>query len=346
MTSPDLSPELAALLRSARPAAPPELRARVRELSSRRPEPAFWHRLRLPSRRAALVALPAAAALALASAGVLGLARSDGAPEAVPERTEQLAGTTESDKSVPAAGAPSTQLGAQDSAVGPTGERAQRVGATLTVEVADPDAVSRAAQEALDLTRTLGGHVVTSSVTTGDQGSASITVRVPVGKVQEAIVGLSDLGRIVSQQVSIQDLQADLDRMARRERSVLEQIARISARLESEDLGAGTRAALEARRRALRSELRQLRQGISSTNAEASMATIQLTVVTSDSLGGVATPSRLDRTLDEALNVLVWEAVVALAVLIVAAPFALVFGAAWLGHRLYRRREDERLLAT
>jgi hypothetical protein len=36
--------------------------------------------------------------------------------------------------------------------------------------------------------------------------------------------------------------------------------------------------------------------------------------------------------------------VIALAVAIVAAPFVLVGLAAWLGRRLYRRREDERLL--
>ena len=49
---------------------------------------------------------------------------------------------------------------------------------------------------------------------------------------------------------------------------------------------------------------------------------------------------------DEALNVLAWEAVIALGILIVFAPFALVGLAAWLGRRLYRRHEDERLLAT
>ncbi len=57
-------------------------------------------------------------------------------------------------------------------------------------------------------------------------------------------------------------------------------------------------------------------------------------------------PSRLDRTLDEALNVLVWEGVIAMAIAIVAAPFALLFFATWLGRKLYRRREEERLLAT
>ena len=76
------------------------------------------------------------------------------------------------------------------------------------------------------------------------------------------------------------------------------------------------------------------------------MSTIQLTVVTPGAFGVVAPPARLDRTIDEALNALVWEAVIALAVLIVAAPFALVALGTLLGRRLYRRREEERLLAT
>jgi hypothetical protein len=77
------------------------------------------------------------------------------------------------------------------------------------------------------------------------------------------------------------------------------------------------------------------------------MSTIQLTVVTPGAIGGVVPgPSRIDRTIDEALNALAWEAVVALGMIIVLAPFALVAFAAWLGHRLYRRHEEERLLAT
>jgi hypothetical protein len=214
------------------------------------------------------------------------------------------------------------------------------------VEVADSDAVSRAAQDALDLTRRLGGHVVSASVATGTEGSAALTVRVPVGKVQEAIVGLSALGRIVSQQVTIEDLQETLDALERREASVRSQIARITARLASEPLDAETRAVLETRVKTLRAELRGLRRGISGTNAEARMSTIQLTVVTPGAFGAVVPPDRLDRTIDEALNVLLWEAVIVLALLIVMAPFALAAFATLLGRRLYRRREEERLLAT
>jgi hypothetical protein len=63
-------------------------------------------------------------------------------------------------------------------------------------------------------------------------------------------------------------------------------------------------------------------------------------------MGAVAPPSRIDRTIDEALDILAWEAVIGLAILIVLAPFVLVGFAAWLGRRLYRRHEEERLLAA
>jgi len=346
MTSSELMHEL----RASRPAAPTALRARIREISAQETAraPAPWSRFRFPVRRAALIAIPATAVLAFASAGVLGVTRSDVSPEtyrqdAFADRAQQ------SPEAAPyeVAPAPSTNLGAgQDSAIGPTTGIAQRVSATLTVEVPDSDAVSRAAQDALDLTRRLGGHVVSASVATGEEGSAALTVRVPVAKVQEAIVGLSGLGRIVSQQVSIEDLQAGLDQLERREASVRSQIARMVARLETEPLDAQTRAVLETRVKTLRGELRGLRSGIAATNAEARMSTIQLAVVTPGAFGAVAPPARLDRTIDEALNVLAWEAVIALAILIVMAPFALAAFAAWLGRRFYRRREEERLLAT
>lgn len=362
MTSPDLIHELQA----SRPEAPTTLRARVREMAAQEQKPPVrWPNFRLPVRRMALVALPAAAALAIASAGAIGLSRSGGDVAALreeaatrqPEATEAFdvyTGTVEREL-LPLANLDTPQgsavgatptLASGTGAIGPADDRKQRVSATLTVEVPNSNAVSRAAQDALDLTRRLGGHVVSASVATGDEGSAALTVRVPVAKVQEAIVGLSALGRIVSQQVTIEDLQESLDALEHRARSVRAQIALISARLDSESLDAETRAVLENRLKTLRSELRGLRRGISGTNAEARMSTIQLTVVTPGAFGAVAPPARLDRTIDEALNVLLWEGVIVLALLIVMAPFALVAFAAWLGHRLYRRREEERLLAV
>ena len=348
------SPELIHELRASRPVAPTALRARVREISAQETTRAPWSRFRFPARRLGLIAIPAAAALAFASAGVLGLARSDVSSEvlreealaqkAAPEVGPQTGASSGS--GALSGGLAPTLAPAQGSAIGPADDRAQRVSVTLTVEVPDSDAVSRAAQDALNLTRRLGGHVVSASVATGEEGSAALTVRVPVAKVQDAIVGLSALGQIVSQQVLIDDLQASLDALERREASVRNQIARITARLDTESLDPETRAVLQTRRQTLRGELRGLRAGIASTNAEARMSTIQLTIVTPGAFGAVAPPARLDRTIDEALNVLAWEAVIVLAVLIVLTPFALAAFAAWLGRRFYRRREEERLLAA
>jgi hypothetical protein len=340
------SPDLIHELRASRPTAPLELRARVREIASEKPAPAPWTRWRFPIRRGALIAVPAAAALALASAGVLGLARSD-APlsGSIAQRDTTDSGTFLNEA------APATEAGklldqAQASGAPAAGDRAQKVSATLTVEVEDSDGVSRAAQNALDLTRSLGGFVVSSSVATGDEASASITLRVPVDRVQEAIAGLSGLGRIVAQQVTVEDRQESIDAFQHRARSLQSQIALVNARLESESLDAETRARLEARLKNLKADLRGARVSLDVLRTEARMSTIQLTVVTPGAFGAVAPPSRIDRAIDEALNVLAWEAVIALALLIVLAPFALVAFAAWLGRKLYRRHEEERLLAT
>jgi Domain of unknown function (DUF4349) len=340
------SPDLIHELRASRPSAPADLRTRVRAVASEQPRQAPWSSWRFPVRRGMLVAVPAAAALALASAGVLGLARSD-SPQALRQAAPLVDEATTAESAAPnALGATRAGANGAGKAADTAGPRAQRVSASLTVEVANPDAVSRAAQDALDLTRSLGGYVVSSSVATGEQGSASLTVRVPVDRVQDAIAGLSGLGRIVSQQVTIDDLQQNLDELTHRQASVLGQIARIRARLDSETLDAQTEAVLRTRLGILGGELRALRQGISSTEAEARMSTIQLAVVTPGASGAVAPASRIDRTIDEALGVLAWEGVIALGLLIVLAPFALVGFAAWVGRRFYRRREEERLLAT
>ena len=348
------SPDLIHELRASRPVAPADLRARVREVAAGQPARSPVARWRFPLRRGLLVAVPAAAAIAIASAGVVGLSRS-GAPstEALRERSvatgagngpaAPLTAPAPQTGAPPKLAATTPGAGAADTA---TPDRAQQISATLTVEVANSDGVSRAAQDALDLTRSLGGYVVASSVATGEEGSASITVRVPVAKVQDAITGLSGLGRIVSQQVNVADQQESIDAFERRMRSLRAQIALVNARIDSGQLDAETQARLEARLKNLRADLRGARRSIGALRAESRTSTIQLAIVTPGASGAVVPTSRIDRTIDGALNVLAWEGVVALGALIVLAPFALVAGAVWLGRRLYRRHEEERLLAT
>src|SRR5262249_32309433 len=142
------------------------------------------------------------------------------------------------------------------------------------------------------------------------------------------------------------DLQANLDELQKSEAHVRAQIARIRTRLESETLDPETEAVLRTKLQTLRAELIDFRSQIAATDAEARMSTIQLTVVTRGSSGVVVPSSRIHRTIDQALNVLAWEGIVALGLLVALAPFALVGAAAWFGRRFYRRREEERLLAA
>jgi Domain of unknown function (DUF4349) len=347
------SAELISELRAARPVAGDALRERVRELAAREPERRRSPFAGLSLRRIGAFALPATAAVALATAGAIGLSRSgesgriavDGgdtvAREAAPSATPWSAAQSNAlDKLRTSGSAPAP-------AVGPVPGRPQRFSAQLTLEVPDADALSAATQRALQITRALGGYAVSVSYGSAEEtGTAALVVRIPTEQVQDAIARLSSLGTITGEQVQIDDLGDQLQSLEQRERSLREQIARLTARLRDEQLTDEQRAVLQARRSAAQRQLAAVRQEQAGVRREASLATLSLSLRTEAGAAVPVTPSRIDRTLDEALNVLAWEGIALLFVAIVVAPFALLGGAAVLGARFRRRREDERLLAA
>ncbi len=58
------------------------------------------------------------------------------------------------------------------------------------------------------------------------------------------------------------------------------------------------------------------------------------------------TPSRFDRALDQAVEILAWEATIVLFALILVGPFVLIGLAVWWGRRTLGRRTDDRLLGA
>ncbi len=343
------SAEIVHELRAARPAAPYALRTRIEAMpaSTATPRPSVASRF-LPRRRALLVALPAAAALAVASAGVIGLAESGRNDATLATRdTTQLESTVAPKAGAADAAPPVGTTAEAQAAPGPTTGRAQRVLASLTIQVADTDALSEATQQALQTTRSLGGYVVSVSYATGTEGSAALTLRVPTAKVQDAITRLSSLGTIVAQQIQIDDLQESIDALDRRIANLNERVARLTAQLDQPGLDEQTRLTLQARRSAARAELASARGDRAGQAAEARLATIQLAIVTDPDTSTVPPlPSRFDRAVDEAVEILAWEATAALLVLVLAGPFVLIALAVWWGRRTWQRREDERLLGT
>ena len=287
------SAELITALQAARPVATDALRDRVRAIAADRAR-ATALAVRPParaSRSGASRSSPSRRRPSCCSARQGSSACSTRAPRPQVESSAARRSSAQAHGAAPNGGvttAPQLKAGAPPAAAdaatpAPTTGRAQRYSAQLTLAVKDVDGLSDATQKALQITRDLGGYVVSVSYATSDTGVSSLTLKVPTANVQDALVRLTGLGKIVSQQVQIDDLQGQVDELTKRETALRGQIARLSARLAATDLDAETRATLEARRDAARAELARVRTTRAQVNGEARYATIQLTLQTSQS---------------------------------------------------------------
>ncbi len=336
-------------LRGARPRASDALRLQVMTIAARpaAPTPTLGERLRGRRRLALLV--PAGAAVALTAAIAIGLSRPSPSGElaAQPPTAAAPSATGSDNRSFAGPGVSADAATAQKALPGPATGRAQRYGATLSLQVEDTDALSDATQQALSIARDLGGYVVSVHYATGTDGAASMTLRVPSARAADAVTRLSSLGTIVSQVVQIDDLQGSLDSLDRLVERLRARIAALTVALDRA-ASAAERARLTEQRAQAQSELRELRANRAATATEARNATVQLDLRTKQDAGGAVpgSGSRLDRALDKALAVLAWEGIVLLAVAIALAPLALVAAAVWATRRARRRRDEERLLAA
>ena len=349
-----MSEQLLHELRAAKPAAPTALRERVRALSAAEQEQArepFLARLRFTWgwRRLVLVA-PAAVAVALVAAGVIGLTRGD-----VAGRDGEVAavGGGEAARTAPTesfdAAAPESQTlvpGVTKSAgeaVPPAPGQLQRYEAELRLRVEDVDALSTATKRAQRIALAHGGSIASLQYDAPAEGigGAQITLRIPTANVQSALAELSSLGTIVGQRYGIDDLQQQADSLQREIEATQRRIAGILAQLESPNLSNADRAVLQSRLSSARAELARLREGLSGTRAEARTATVYLTLTTEEiEPGAVGGGSRLDGVKD----VLAWEAIALLYAAVIVGPFLVVGFLVWLVFRLLRRRETARLL--
>src|SRR5918995_21047 len=100
------------------------------------------------------------------------------------------------------------------------------------------------------------------------------------------------------------------------------------------------RVVLQSRLTSNREKLTGLREAMKSTRAEAATSTVYLSLTTEEISAAPVGGSRLDDVKD----VLAWEAIALLYVLVVAGPFVIIGVLVWLLIRLLRRRETARLL--
>lgn len=323
-----MSPDLVTALRAETPAAPHRLRERVAAVTATTP-PAR----RFRTRRILSFAVPVAAGLSLAAAVAVGLNTAI-EPNRSGDAAETFRAAPAQDVTPSPAGESADRAkalpGQSFTAPIPAQRRAQDYRASLTLLVDGTDELSATTQRALRVTRRLGGYVLSVNYSTPEpgDGTAALRLRIPVSRVQAAIVELSAMGRILAQNTQVSDLQQGLDELTRRIRDLERRAAQAQG---------AERAQLLAQIEALRNQRVQI-------NRQAAYATVNLDLTTHEPKAPAVTPGRLDRALDDAVGILLAELAIAAYALIVASPFILLGVAAFFGNRAYRRHADQRLL--
>lgn len=234
----------------------------------------------------------------------------------------------------------------RDATTLPPGQRLAHHTATMRLRVSDVDELSRTTREAMRIARRLGGFVasVNYAKPKGDDGDASLTLRVPTSKIQEAVAQLSDLGVIVSQRIEIRDVQNQVNDVSEQIGSLRRTIRRIEARLK-QSISDDERFRLQLQLEQARSNLRGLLDQRSSTVRRARLAVIAVALTTREDEQKVApSPGRVERAARNAATVLAKELAAIVWVLIVLSPLVLLGAAAVVASRTRRRRFDERLL--
>jgi hypothetical protein len=338
MSANDLSIET--LLRAHAPAAPEQLRTRVLAL-----QPSSRQRFALPSRRLVFVVVPAALAVAVAAAVVQGALRSGSRHSQTPVATqappvERAAKSYDSAGSAASGAAAGAQLRAAPSIAS---ARLAHTDASLELRVDDTDKLSAATTRATQIASSLGGYAKSVNYTTpfAGEGQATIELRVPAQNVKAALARLGELGTIVSQRLSVTDLQ---DRFA----TESAQIAQLRRRVRALQEAARNPVLPEAQRVLLQIKLAESKRALAQrlaarkgTVKAAANASISLVIGTKQAVAPVPHErGRIGRMLHSALGFLALEGIVALYALIVISPFALAAVLLW----LWRRRSMDRVL--
>jgi Domain of unknown function (DUF4349) len=328
--------------------APAHVRERVRALGEPAPR-----RVRLsapPLRRTLLVVAPACVAVLLAAAVVRGLLFSGPPaehPSALVKINPRASQKTSSGHAISGSFNAVTQA-SQDRAL-PTLSRTrhQDYQADLRVRVNDYDALGKQTAAAMRVTSELGGYVasVEQSTTAGAPGEADLVLRIPVGKVETAMIRLSALGTVLDQHVSIVDLEQAVQQQRQRIRSLRLRIVRLTEALK-QSLPADVRLRLQFQLDDARQALARATGAHKATLREAALSRIALTLTTEHPVAITKHHSgRFGTAIRNAGDFLAAAGAIALLVLIVISPLLALGLLWWYGARAWRRHEERRLLA-
>ena len=343
--------ELVRDLRALPTAAPEHVRESVRALGEPAPPTTLRGKLPgLPWRRSLLVLAPVCVLGLVTAAVIHGVLNSGPTREAALtkiETAERATGQSGAEDQVFGGAPPSAPFATPLPT--PTAGRLQDYEAWMTVRVKDLDALSDRANEAMRVARSYGGFVVSleQSSTSGRPGQAELVLRVPVARVEDALMRLAGLGTVIDRHLSIRDLEQVVQQQRARILKLKLFIARATAQLTGE-LPADVRLRLQLQLEQARSDLSRATSANKATLREASLSRVALTLTTQQAVGAGKTDGagRIERAARDAGSFLAAAGAVMLFLLIVLSPLLVVAAVAVWGSRAYRRREERRLLSA
>jgi hypothetical protein len=348
--------------------ASPELRARVREIAADAPERRPSRFEHFSWRRTSLVLVPAALTAVAAVAVVQGLAGSGGdelnasqrqgtiayaaAEKRAPQKTEADQPPAADARALSQAAAPEKSVPAPKASALPPGRRLTDYRVRMRVRLADVNGLSKATVSAMRITRRYGGYVVSVAYSTpgAQHGDAVLLLRVPNEHMQTALLKLSSLGTIVSQAVSLVDLQKVYNAEAKRLGVLATQVGRLRTQLQNPDLDSATRERLQEQLEYQKLQLNAVAKQHRATRERGNLGLVTLSLTTSKTKKAVVPvvpqePTRFDRALEDAGAILAKELTWGLYAGIVAAPFLILLAFALFGGRARRRQSERALLA-
>jgi hypothetical protein len=348
-------------LRALPTAAPERVREEVRALGEPSQPARLWDLLvEFPWRRSLLVLAPVCV-LGLVSAAVIHGVLNSGTKTAAVATVQQseAAGSAgagqqhleaQRDKAqtpVFGAGAPTAPF---DSGIpAPNPSRYQDYEAWMTLRVADVDALTQRTNEAMRVVRDAGGYVasVEQATSAGQPGRADLVLRVPVARVQDALVRLSGLGTVIERHLSIRDLEQAIQQQRARILKLKVFIARATEQLQG-SLPADVRLRLQLQLEEAKGELARATSSNKATLREATLSRVSLTFTTEKAVGATKKggAGRIERAARDAASFLAGAGAILLFLLIVLSPLIVLAVAAVFGTRAYRRREERRLLSA
>lgn len=227
------------------------------------------------------------------------------------------------------------------------GERTRRIARDAQLTIGAPPAeLARIGDEVIAITDRHRGFVLSSSLTTGDDGTSggAYELRIPQARLRAAIRDLSALGTVESRSEQGEDITPAFSRNEERLAEARSERRSLLRRLEAAQTDQQA-AAIRGRLRLVSAEIRRLERRLAGLGERVDYATVSVALVERE--GGDddgASGGGTGEAFDDALGSLEGALNLAVRALGVALPLALLGGAGWLSVALLRRRRRDAAL--